>query len=167
MGNLIAQIVAKAKFDEQKILSFSVGRIVRITKDGHAFVDFPGNQVEEHKARVAVELSGTSGAGWVEGLPVILMFEDGDPTKPIILGVVRDTVNASLLHEIVVATERPREGLVDRKQIVFNAKEEIILRCGKGSITLRKNGKIVLRGTEIVSHASHTNKVRGASVAIN
>lgn len=167
MKNIIAQALEEAMFDQHNAVSPSVGKIVRITEDGQTFVTFPGIQVEERKARIAVELSGKPGTRWEEGFPVILMFEDGDVAKPIILGVIRDTVHASLLQEIVVATEHQREGLVDRKQIVFDAKEEIVLRCGKGSITLRKDGKIVLKGTEIVSRASRTNKIRGASVAIN
>lgn len=167
MKNIIAQVLEGAKFDQNNAVSFSVGRIVRITEGGQPFVDFPGNQVEELKARIAVELSSKPRANWLEGLPVILVFEDGDMAKPIILGVIRDTVDASLLQEVVVATEHQREGLVDRKQVVFDAKEEIVLRCGKGSITLRKDGKIVLKGTEIVSRASRTNKIKGASVAIN
>lgn len=167
MGNPIAQVVEKAKFDQRETWSFSAGRIVRITRDGQAFVAFPGSQVDERKARVAIELSAKLGANWGAGLPVILMFEDGDVAKPIILGVIRDTVNSHLLQEIVTETERPREVLVDKKQIVFDAKEEIVLRCGKGSITLRKNGKIVLKGTEIISRASRTNKIKGGSVSIN
>lgn len=167
MKNISAEVLERTKSDQNNAVSFSLGRIIRIAEDGQVFVNFPGSRVEERKARVAVELSAKLGASWEEGLPVILMFEDGDVAKPIILGVIRDTVHASLLQEIVVATERQREGLIDRKQVVFDAKEEIVLRCGKGSITLRKDGKIVLKGTEIVSRASRTNKIKGASVAIN
>lgn len=166
MKNLIAQVLEGAKFDQHNAVSFSVGKIVRVNEDGQAFVAFPG-QTEERKARLAVELSVKPGASWEEGLPVILIFEDGDVAKPIVLGVIRETINASLLQEVVAATERPSEGHVDRKKIVFDAKEEIVLRCGKGSITLRKDGKIVLKGTEIFSRASRTNKMKGASVAIN
>ncbi|MCC6418741.1 MAG: hypothetical protein IT429_10940, partial [Gemmataceae bacterium] len=49
----------------------------------------------------------------------------------------------------------------------FDAKEEIVLRCGKSSITLRKDGKVVVLGAEVVSRASGTNKIKGAAVRIN
>jgi hypothetical protein len=50
---------------------------------------------------------------------------------------------------------------------VFDAKDEIQLRCGKSSVTLRKDGKIEIKGTQIVSRASGVNRIKGASVAIN
>jgi hypothetical protein len=42
-----------------------------------------------------------------------------------------------------------------------------VLRCGEGSITLTRDGKIVLRGKHIVTHASGVNRIRGGSVELN
>ena len=50
---------------------------------------------------------------------------------------------------------------------MIEAEEEMILCCGKSSITLKKNGKIILRGTDLVSRSSGGNKIRGATVKIN
>jgi hypothetical protein len=50
---------------------------------------------------------------------------------------------------------------------VIEGRDEVVLRCGQGSITLRADGKIVIKGTQLVSRASDTNKIRGASVQIN
>ena len=51
--------------------------------------------------------------------------------------------------------------------MIFQADEEIVLRCGLGSLTIRANGHIVVKGTKVVSRASEVNKIRGASVQIN
>jgi hypothetical protein len=61
----------------------------------------------------------------------------------------------------------PKDIFIDGKKLVLNAQEEIMLCCGEGSIVIKKGGKIILKGTEIVSRASRTNKIKGASVAIN
>jgi len=167
MKNVGTEVPERTKSDPNSTVNVSLGRIIRVTQDGQVFVNFPGSRGGECKARLVVEPPATLAASWEEGLPVLLMFEDGNMAKPIILGVMRDTVHTSLLEEVVAATEQQREGLVDKKQIVFDAKEEIVLRCGRGSITLRKDGKIVLKGTDIVTRASRTNKIKGASVAIN
>jgi hypothetical protein len=57
--------------------------------------------------------------------------------------------------------------IIDGRRLVLEGHEEIVLRCGRGSITLTANGKIVLKGTELVSRSSGTNKIRGAAVNIN
>jgi len=51
--------------------------------------------------------------------------------------------------------------------VVFDAKKEIVLRCGKASITLTKAGKVMIKGTYVVSRSSGANKIKGASIALN
>ena len=45
--------------------------------------------------------------------------------------------------------------------------ERIELRCGRASLIMEKDGRITLRGTRVVSHASGTNRIRGGSVQLN
>jgi hypothetical protein len=56
---------------------------------------------------------------------------------------------------------------VNGKKICFEADDEIQLKCGKGMILITKQGKVVVRGTQLVSHSSGTNKIKGAAVRIN
>jgi hypothetical protein len=49
----------------------------------------------------------------------------------------------------------------------LEAQEEIVLKCGEGSITLRKDGKIIIKGTHLLSRASGPNRIKGGSVQIN
>jgi hypothetical protein len=55
----------------------------------------------------------------------------------------------------------------NRKHVVLDADEELTIRCGKGSITIRKTGKILVKGFEIVSHAKGANRIRGGSIQLN
>ena len=63
-------------------------------------------------------------------------------------------------------TEGPR-AILDDQEMVLEARESIVLRCGKSSLTLRQDGRVLLRGVHVVSRASGRNKVKGGSVLIN
>jgi hypothetical protein len=53
------------------------------------------------------------------------------------------------------------------KTTVLEARENLVLKCGKASITLGKNGKILIKGLKISSHAKESNKIKGGSISIN
>ena len=89
------------------------------------------------------------------GARVALMFVGGSPAKPMVLGKVRDSVHTG------------REAVIDGERLVFEAEKEILLRCGKASITLRRDGKIVIKGAHLINRSSGANKIKGASVQIN
>jgi len=123
-----------------------IGRVIRVDANGQVFVDFRDNQQGPIGARVA-----TAGELIAAGQPVLLLFEEGNPSLPVVAGVVREN-----LHQ-----QEPKSSLR------LEAANEITIVCGKSSITLRKDGRILLRGTELVSRASGSNKIRGATVQIN
>jgi Domain of unknown function (DUF6484) len=146
---------------------FCVGHIFQITPEGKALVDYPGNLMGPIKARSVVGGPRTGDDNRHEGIPVLLLFEKGDPSLPIIVGIIHDTLYPTPHEGATVSLERPDDIVVDGKKRVFDAEEEILLRCGKSSVSLRKDGKIVVKGTQIVSRASGTQKIKGASVKIN
>lgn len=76
------------------------------------------------------------------------------------------TETAKKVEEIVLP-QKPVTATVDGKRVKITAEEEIMLTCGEGSIHIMKDGKITLRGTDLISRASRTNKIRGAAVRIN
>lgn len=53
----------------------------------------------------------------------------------------------------------------ERRDVV--AEEELVLRCGRSSIVLSKDGTIVIRGTKILSRAAGVNRIKGGAVEIN
>lgn len=125
-----------------------VGRVVRITPEGRALVDFDGNALGPLVARSAIQLYSESELAELRRSSVLLVFEDGDPTRPVVAGIVRDAVIGRRIRRI-------------------EADEEVSLKCGKSSIELHKDGKVRVRGTNLVSRASGPNKIRGATVEIN
>ena len=56
---------------------------------------------------------------------------------------------------------------VDGRRVRVEGQDEIVLQCGKASITLRRNGKVVVRGTYVETHSDGTNRVKGGQVRIN
>jgi len=52
-------------------------------------------------------------------------------------------------------------------EVVIEAGKGLTLKCGDGSITLRQDGKILIKGTDLVSRASRLNRVKGGAVSIN
>src|SRR5919107_1210266 len=47
----------------------------------------------------------------------------------------------------------------------LEATQELTLRVGDGSITIRADGKILIRGTDLVSHAKRMNRIKGGAVS--
>lgn len=52
-------------------------------------------------------------------------------------------------------------------ELIFEAKQSLTLKCGEGSITLRGDGKILIKGKDLVSRAQRMNRIKGGAVAIN
>jgi len=143
------------------------GRIVGVDNNRQPCVDFPGNPSDPVVARclntVRLERGASSG-----DLPVLLVFEYGDPARPIIVGVVQSDATALCKSDFwVPQVGKPGNAVIDGRRVELKGDEEVTLICGKASITLTKDGRISLRGIELVSRASGANKIRGASVSIN
>lgn len=56
---------------------------------------------------------------------------------------------------------------IDQETLVLEAEREIILRCGKSSITLTADGRVSVQGKQLLSRADGQNRVQGASVQLN
>lgn len=51
--------------------------------------------------------------------------------------------------------------------LLLEAKQSLTLRVGEGSITIREDGKILIKGKDLVSHAQRMNRIKGGAVSIN
>ena len=137
-------------------------------------VSFPGAPRAQIVARLAgydPEFAGDPEK--LTGRQMLLAFEGDDALRPLILGLLRESFDeapapAPEAPASATALGQPGEGLtVNGKSLQFEAQEEIVFRCGQGSITVRADGSIVIKGTKLLSRASEVNKIRGASVQIN
>jgi len=143
--------------------------------DGSALVDFAGNSRGPLPARSTVALCREEVIDVARSANgVVLLFEEGDAARRLIMGMIQQASETPLLDLGLESAgseepdeERPREVHVDGERVVLEGRDEIVFRCGKASITLRRNGKVVIRGTYLVSRAEGTNRVRGGSVQIN
>jgi hypothetical protein len=152
-----------------RIEGVRVGSMVEVDENGRVLVDFPGNPDGPIVARFAsafglrrLKKAAASGEG------VLLAFEDNDPGLPIVIDSLCHDANQTTGSEaIALQMEDLDEILVDGKRMTFDAKEEIVLRCGKASITLTRAGKVLIRGAYLLTRSSGVNRIKGASVQIN
>lgn len=121
--------------------------------DGAPLVVFPGNPQETAvPARTLTELASD-----MIGAEVALLFQDGDPLCPLIVGRIVEPVRKASSPQVI------RDG--ERVRIV--GEERIELRCGKATILMEKDGRITIRGTYVTSQASAANRIRGGSIDLN
>jgi hypothetical protein len=134
-----------------------IGQLAGI-RGGTPLVLYPGQSgTAAVAARSTVDLHGAH-----VGKAVVLIFEPADPGGPIVVGVLRPA-DAS--------AQAPGTGLVeidcDGDRLIVAAKDQLVLRCGSASITLTKEGRIVLRGTYLASDSTGVNRIKGGSIQLN
>jgi uncharacterized protein DUF6484 len=136
-----------------------VGRLVGFADHGITPLVTCGGPTNEsaRPARTIVDLHASH-----LGRDVVLAFERGDRRRPIVIGCVRGPADSDLPTVPGQVTVE-----ADGERLVVSARDQIVLRCGKASLTLSADGKIVARGTHLVSHASGVNRIRGGSVQVN
>ncbi len=142
----------------------AVGRVVDVDADGQPFVAFAGCANGPVLAKSLIVVPRDS---LIEAMSVLLAFEAGDMSRPVILGVLHDRIHPPTCDDGRAVKPRPRSVTIDGESLTLEGKREVVLRCGKSSITLKKDGSIYMRGTRLLSRASETNKIKGASVGIN
>jgi hypothetical protein len=156
------------------IVSMRVGRLLAASAPGALQVDFAGNTAGPLRARATLPLDAAAIAHAVAGKRgALLLFENGDPTLPVVIGLVEETTGGALLGELLAKPSAaapmatPVEARVDGKRVVLEGKEEVVLRCGEASITLRRDGKVMVRGTYVETQAKGVNRIKGGAVKIN
>jgi hypothetical protein len=87
-------------------------------------------------------------AAAVGRLAAVTMMED----QPLILGLLQP-----LMPEVEA----------DGEALILEARQEMTLRCGAASITMTADGRVTIRGTQILSRSEGANRVQGATVQLN
>ncbi len=131
-------------------------------------VDWPGNERGPVAARTAVPLAVEAIERAVRARTgAVLVFDEGDPARPIVVGLLQ---SGTPLLDAVLEESGGRDRLearVDGKRVVIEGRDEVELRCGKASITLRRDGRVEVRGVRLKSEASGLHRIRGGKVEIN
>lgn len=132
------------------------GILSGLSAQGEPLVDFCGNPT----GRQLTAISTVATRQQDIGKEAILLFEDGDLSRPILVGLVQ----APSLQDM------PRKNIemsVDGGVITFTAEQEICLRCGEASITLTRAGKVLIKGSYLLSRSTGPNRIKGGSIQLN
>jgi len=138
------------------MLGVVVGTIVGLSGDDVPLVNYP-RQADSAgiRCRTIVEIRADH-----VGRSALLMFEGGDPGRPIIIGCLREPVEQPLQRATV-------EVEADGRRLTVCANDQIVLRCGKASITLTKAGKVIMQGEYISQRSAGVIRIKGGCVEIN
>lgn len=118
---------------------------------GVPLVVYPGNSKEHAVPARTIARLGPADIG----CQVALLYEDGDSARPLVIGKVLNPSDAD-------APTPPTDA-----KVVVTAADRIELRVGKAAIIMDKDGRITIRGTNLVSHGSAGNRIRGGSISLN
>jgi hypothetical protein len=136
-----------------------VGVLIGFQDEGRTpLVIFPGQSSETAvAARATQDVHGAH-----IGREVVLLFEEADPKRPIIVGVMQRAAGWPLAAE-----PGSVEVEADGARVIVSAKDQLVLRCGKATITLTSEGKVLIQGTYVSNRSSGVMRIKGGSVQLN
>jgi len=151
-----------------------VGTLKGFDTQGQPLVDFSEN-TSGHTLSAITTLGLTRQH---TGRQVALLFENGNIHNPIIMGLIHSPLQdmlesfnpaqADSKNNVEIEGELNVEDVrIDGNRLTFEAKEEIVFKCGDSSITLTKSGKILIRGKYLLNRSTGVNRIMGGSVQVN
>ena len=155
--SLINEMLAASEKEvasKESVSGVVIGQVVGQTELGLPLVVVPGAD-ESQAAQAACVVTCND-----VGRQCALMFQNGDVSMPIVMGLLQMPVialGASTGFDVDEAT-----GSID----IFSERE-INLHCGDAHFRMTAEGLIEMRGNKVVSHSTGLNRVRGASVKLN
>jgi len=132
------------------------GVVSGINAEGEPLVDFCGNPANRQLPAVTTVMVRQQDVG----KEAVLLFEDGDPERPILIGLVQPPNSCELDAGKVDVT-------IDGSRLTLTAEQEITLRCGEASITLTREGKVLIKGAYLLSKSTGPNRIKGGSIHLN
>jgi len=142
-----------------------------ISPDGIARIVLSGEAASCEASSLVRFSSAAAASEALLGRTVLVLLNR--QAQPVILGAVTqrlwDEQDASVPAEArgKLPAGHPLSVQLDKQRLNLEASEEIRLTCGKSSLLLRRDGTVIVRGVRVVSRASQSNKIRGATVDIN
>lgn len=142
----------------------SLAELVGFSEQGFPVIVVSG---DEH----ALEVPTTVDLGPDDrGCTLLVTFVDGNPEQPMVTGRVqppRPPLERNDPSPSTISASGPLRVEADGEIITIEAERELVLRCGKASLRLRKDGFVEVRGLDVVSRAERSNWIKGGSVALN
>jgi hypothetical protein len=155
----ILECTAEARDPSTRIDGVVTGTLIGFTNDGRTpLITYEGQRGTAAIAAASIlDLHGPH-----IGKRVVMQFERSDPQRPIILGLLREGDGWPLPNPPAQV-----EVDVDGERLLVTAKEQLVLKCGKASITLTKAGKVIVQGTYVSHRSSGVMRIKGGSVQLN
>ena len=158
-----------------------LGRLVGLDNNGRPLVSYA---LGAFNAEAVPALSTQAVRLQDVGRQLALLFAGGDAQNPVIMGLIHSPLNEVLnaasptesrvveefsgeLQANLQTAATPTETRIEGKRLVFEAEDEVVIRCGESAIILTKNGKVTIRGKYLLSRASGVNRILGGSVQVN
>ena len=156
--NLFFQHTAKSS------KNFCVGQLIEIDAEGRPYVDFLGNHNGPVQALTLIQLPHIGNQPSSLPCEIMLYIDQEYSIHPIVLGIIHDKLISDsenyLENKSLTVTNM-------EKRLHLEATEEVVLKCGKSSIVLNAQGKVLVKGSEVISRAAGEIKIRGVFVSIN
>jgi hypothetical protein len=135
-----------------------VGKLTGFGETGEPLVEAPGtSEGRLLAARATISLLDKD-----IGRDVVLVFDRQDWDRPVVIGLIQPPVRRPCQMPQSSTGDKVGDGT-----LTLSAEHEITLTCGQASITLTKAGKVIIRGTYVISRSSGVNSIKGGSVQIN
>jgi hypothetical protein len=155
--DLLSPLLQSPKGQSFEAPGVVVGELLALADD-MPLVVYPGQPgTQALSARSTVDLHGPH-----IGKQVVLAFEHGDPLRPIVVGVLCGQPGWPVEQQ-----SSPVAVDADGLRMIVGAKDQLVIRCGKASITLTKAGKVLIEGAYLLSRSTGVNRIKGGSVQLN
>jgi hypothetical protein len=155
------KLPAQAK---KKVRGAETCRLARFGEDGRVWVELAGES-QAVPARRLLRLDRALRRAVFERREAWLVFEGGDRSKPVIVGLLQP--GAARGPSRPAAAACVVETAADGARVQIQAQEQLVLDCGTASITLLRDGRIVIRGAEVHLDATEQSWIRGTQVRVN
>lgn len=140
------------------------GHLTGLDDEGRLRFQPEGSSAAPLVVAIGIELSDGSlvKAARQQRRALVVRTTDATP-RWVLVGLVRERVST----KAVTARPGTLEVGMDGETLKLTAERDIVLKCGAASITLRKDGKIEVKGTNVLSASRGPNRIKGASIALN
>lgn len=145
-----------------------LGHVVAILNTEEVGVAIPG-VTGTLAARLAVPMTHARLKEAIASRRAAVVLIDGHtPESAVVLGFLEPVPSEAPPEAADTRTEAQMvEADVDGKRVRIVGHDEIVLECGAASITLRRNGRVIIRGAYVETDSAGTNRIKGAAVRIN